>query len=506
VLEVDIQPNPFFTNAYLADPSLDNAVSYANALRTEYFDKINTDALINAGSGLALIPIGALALFYGISGASRDVPLALGIGGAGLYAGASFLHSQPRQLIYAAGANAVTCAIAAVDPLRLSPEERAELHADILRLVLDATVLRQALSPFIDKAGPDIDYAKDVLARAEATIDQAKRADAAAAQAGRTLFNAVQQIRGLVDRAVIANQPNLDALIAGLGSALPLRAGQIAPGIASHLPKGTVQAADINEARAFPALQVAVQNVEVSIARVKTLIDRLGAGPSADTLKACTNGISAAALTFTVLPTTDLQFRAGASTPQTAAIVLSGGQSPYRWNWLGVVPGTALTAALTYDNSGSGIVTITVSPGTDTGDYTISVADATGTSKTVAVHIVNAGSGSSRTLGRTTRSQRAAGSAATPTHPLITQPTPAPEQPAIQSTPPAPGAVELQLRDELLRRGCKIDPPGTTDSEKIGVGIDEFVAKHMEYREIGGKKPGEQAILDKLRTEPEKKC
>src|SRR5262249_24233275 len=123
------------------------------------------------------------------------------------------------------------------------------------------------------------------------------------------------------------------------------------------------------------------QNAEVSIARIKLVLDRIGSGPAADTLKACTNGISGA---FTVLPTTDLQFSARATTAQTAAIVLSGGQSPYHANLVGAIPANAVSAAVTYDNSGAGVVTVTVQPGTQSGDYRLSLADNTGLSSSKA--------------------------------------------------------------------------------------------------------------------------
>jgi hypothetical protein len=482
VLNIDVQPDAAVTTAYLADPSLDNAINYANELRSEYFNKVNIDAELTTGSGLALIPIGALALFYGISGASKDVPLALGIGGAGLYTGASFLHSQPRQLIYAAGANAVTCAIAIMDPLSLSSAEWSAFQADILALVRDTSALRQALNPFVDRVGPEIDYAKTVLARAEATIDQANRTNAAIAQAGRTLFNSVQMIRGLVNRAIISNQPNLDVLMASLGGALPLRAAQIAPGISGRLPKGAgVFHALPNELEAAAQLQVAVQNAEVSIARVKLVIDRIGPGPSADTLKACTNGISGAALPFTVLPTTDLQFAAKATTVQTAAIVLSGGQSPYSSNFVGVLPGKAVSAALTYDSGGAGIITVTVPPDAESGDYTLSVADKSGTSKSVGIHITAVRSSTKST---SNENQRAAN---------VNSKT---------QVIPAALANQIAIRDQLVQRGCQIDP-NTTSISEIGKAMEQFVAKHPEY---GEKQVKASDFLMRLQQEKDKKC
>src|SRR5687767_11403121 len=62
---------------------MSEAVDYADKWRWEYYDAVGNDSEFRNAIALSLIPIGAAALFFGVTGISTtDVIAGLGIGGA----------------------------------------------------------------------------------------------------------------------------------------------------------------------------------------------------------------------------------------------------------------------------------------------------------------------------------------------------------------------------------------------------------------------------------------
>ena len=114
--------------------TLQSAIDYANRAKVAYKEATGDQAMLTSGLGLGLIPLSAAALGLGITGANGDAITALGLTGAAGYSGATWLSSKPRQLVYIAGIKAMTCAVDAMIPLNLPPQDQTGLKNDLTTL------------------------------------------------------------------------------------------------------------------------------------------------------------------------------------------------------------------------------------------------------------------------------------------------------------------------------------------------------------------------------------
>jgi hypothetical protein len=91
--------------------SIDEAISYADKVRGAYRDALTHQGLLSTGLGVILIPLTGIVAYQGIIGASTKTIAATSIAGGSLLGGGVYLHSSPRQIVYAEAAAAITCAI-----------------------------------------------------------------------------------------------------------------------------------------------------------------------------------------------------------------------------------------------------------------------------------------------------------------------------------------------------------------------------------------------------------
>jgi len=409
LLDPYVKPDDTLLKAYQESHSLESATDYAEALQEEYLGAISDQAMLKSGVGLALIPISAAALYFGIQGIHPDTVLALGLGGAGTYLGAQYLSSQPRELIYVAGSNAVSCAVIAMAPVRAARDRLVDLESEVYQL--DAADAEQAKIPAPPKpvaAKPSLtrplarlgkainkldglvagvkdtaasartDYDLALIADAKAVLLEGRKANAVITTSGDTLYGAIQQIRGTVTQAIIETEPNLTALVSSLSSALPLRANQIAPAVKKpEKSKGALHDVDPSSTLNNPDQdRINAENALIDITeQVRGVVDLAKAAPSKDYLAACGVNIKEAGLNFAIDPATPITF-SNPDAIETHTISISGGQSPYSANWSGSTPAD-LSLTLTYEADGKGVLTLketTAKPAKQS--YVLSIHDA----------------------------------------------------------------------------------------------------------------------------------
>jgi hypothetical protein len=415
-----VTPNKDIRQKYNDERSLEAAFKYAEALRDEYKGAISDQAILNNSVGLALIPVAALAAYYGITGGHSNTVLGLGLGGAGAYIGASYLHNEPRQFVYASGVTAVNCAISIMEPMRRAqivleaentPEaegtaqgdekvaKNASLTPRITRLELATSELKVAIGgalQFLNSQDPAIIVAQDTVNAATATAADGRAVEVLLKTSGGTLFSSVRQIEATVDRAVIDTEPNLSALVSSLGTSLPLRAGQIAPQpkptekVQGQAGQGQPGAFDVDSVT--QSLTDKRQAVEREIIAVREIVDMVKDRTPEQSLQNCGVDISKSGLTFKLIPEAPIAF-IDAGAKEASTISVRGGEPPYAATWVGATP-PDITATLTPSPSWDETGVLTVTETTESpapGTYSLLVHDAGVGETIIEVRSQNAG-------------------------------------------------------------------------------------------------------------------
>jgi hypothetical protein len=378
-----VAPDEHIQQRYSEERSLDAAIKYAEALRDEYKGAISDQAILNSSVGLALIPVSALAAYYGITGGHSNTIVGLALGGAGAYIGASYLHSEPRQFVYASGVTAVNCAISIMEPFRTA---QIALQADggsltprlaaMERTANGLQILIQAALKTTDPQDPEIVAAQDAVNTARTMSAEGRAVEVALKSSGGTLFSSVRQIEATVDRAIIDTEPSLSSLVSTLGTALPLRAGQIAP---QPKPKEKAQgkATGAADANTQDLLIKARQQLEGEIIAVREIVDLVKDRTPAESLQNCGVDISKAGLTFNVIPEVPVTF-VDSGAQETSTISVRGGQPPYAATWVGTTPtDIAATLAPSPNWDETGVLTVSETTGnTAPGTYSLLIHDA----------------------------------------------------------------------------------------------------------------------------------
>lgn len=420
-----VAPSEEISKRYSEERSLAAAMAYAEALRDEYKGALSDQAILNSSIGLALIPVSALAAYYGITGGNSNTIVGLALGGAGAYIGASYLQSEPRQFVYASGVTAVNCAISIMEPFRTAQiilkDEDGSLTSRIRTVEQTANELsikiKEAL-PALGDQNVEIIAAQDAVNVARATSADGRAVEVALKSGGGTLFSSVRQIEATVDRAIIDTQPSLSSLVSTLGTALPLRAGQIAP---QPKPKEKAQGevtapADANDEAELIELR---QKLEGDIIAVREIVDLVKDRTPAESLQNCGVDISKSGLTFNIIPDAPISFVDGA-TQETSTISVRGGTPPYAASWVGTTPpdiSATLTPSPNWDETGILTVTETTASPAE-GRYSLLIHDA-GIGATIIE--VNSGNGGGGAVGSVRAEAAPAAAAGTPPDPDVLQ-------------------------------------------------------------------------------------
>lgn len=315
--------------------SFDAAVRYAEDTREEYYTAIKEHTQFNRAAGLVLIGIAAAAGAVGLTGGSTDVIAMLGVSGAGVFAASNWVFKKPRLATYVAGAKALTCTLSAFGPIRAADSGPLEMHVSVLarRLVtlrgaLDAIdpALRAGNTP----ARRVVDRGEQVLGIGEKTLDDGRELLGTYRTAGVRLYDAVQKIRAEVYTALLASEPDINALVRTLGKSIPANAALITGFDISAAvdPAQALSAADEN----LQKLLEATAAVEETSEKIQTILVQVGTPPGVSEIEACGIDAKASGLAFRLDPASQVFLDDAGS---TAEIVVSGGLGPYGARWIG---------------------------------------------------------------------------------------------------------------------------------------------------------------------------
>ncbi len=415
---------------------LKTAIRFAIDQKELYHNALSHQAILNAGIGLALIPITAVASYLGLRNTgrgARDAIAALGISGAGIYAAGSYFRSRPRELVYLAGAAAIDCVLATMEPITSESENVPIFRAYLFGGPLDPgnknSPVSSSLPALISKMEVQIlrveelysgrqtaltTIARQQVGRARTIWKDALATDAAFRAAPDRIARSVQRIRTEVDKAVATTLPDFAALAATLAKSIPTSAAQIT-GVDLGTPKitkivipdtgirnaGPRQGKRLADQRriASSRLQSVLSELENSLVFLDRAISAVAKKPDLEILKGCGVDIAKAGLTFAVTPSPDAVFNVG-SADVTQTLILSGGKVPYSWTWEGLQPPAAakiVVSNVTYAPNATGAVMVTVPKGTSASEYILRFSHGAEGTRRVRIVVANAGKTPTRT-------------------------------------------------------------------------------------------------------------
>ena len=370
--------------AYDRQPTLPNAVLLAASLRDGYSAQVSDSILLDRSTALLLITAAGIATGLGSATSTHSAVLGLTLGGAAGYTAETYINSKPQQIIYAAGANAVQCAIDATQPLQIAYGERAKL-ADLLQTLRgqigDLEVEISRSGPAV--SSPDIERGKANLTNANALYSAGNVSLETLDKAGGALSQSVMAIKVQVGMALATSTPNLQSLASGLSASLPSLANQLGGAPAAQaLPKKPTgeQAANFDPA--------ANRKIEATITALSALLDRIHAAPATDVLKNCGVDTQKLGLAMRVAPSGAVTAEISDASPsKNVGLQVSGGAIPYSYIWLAEQPDPSVVK-VSFD-SGNGLAIVTVGSGTAAGDYVLQFSDAAGVKTSATLHVVS---------------------------------------------------------------------------------------------------------------------
>ncbi len=377
-----------------AQIDLHNAIDYAQRAIDKYKDAAGDQATLTTVMGLGLIPLGAAALGFGITGGNPNIVTALGLGGAAGYASGSWLSSKDRQLIYIEGMKAMSCAIGAVQPLNIP---RNEIKTDLDKLNAAIIKVERDIGSVKDveeyKASPmakqNVTTAEALLTQSRTTRDEGTKLLVAHSQAGITLVNAVDRIGAEVDKAIAGTLQSLDALPGIIGSLSDLSTQFAKPAEAPAAPPkpSVIRTEFVDPALKEPLkslLKALKESSKVLASREQAIADVIRVVLEADVanaLKSC--NVTDVATAFTVQPAGPIEMKKAAG--GNKRLVITGGKPPYTAELLEApVEGLRVTQPVPL---GPRVLIEVTATKVTVADYNVYVSDATGKSQTVVIRI-----------------------------------------------------------------------------------------------------------------------
>jgi hypothetical protein len=406
--------------------TIDQAQSYSRAVRDRYLDRLGTHAKVRANAGAAQILFGSAALGFGAAEAHRDAFVGTALAGATTFGLSTWFGNPTLENVYGSGILALVCAEVAVEPLRLSGDDSADLQKGLDELDSASGVLttdlqtlesligtaesiagglgvanRKLRNPRTDiddlaaqlrlaatAALPSRDSATDTLAKTDGTRRTGIRLRHANAVAGYQLARTVERIVATINEEARKAQPDPAAafkIVADLGAL----AGKIVPGVdltslmrthtqaVFELESKNVLTLDVPETQARRVLQqlldttasvnAAARRLAAAIERIEAVVALVASTEITGALQAC--GLQNIA-GFTVAPST-LAWKKGVG---SATVRVAGGNPPYSGTVIGSWP-TGL--AVRNPTTGDRTFEITTTADVPAGDYLIVISDAT---------------------------------------------------------------------------------------------------------------------------------
>ena len=378
--------------------SLPKAVAYGEAVRAAYRKHIDDQIILQNSVGLGLIGAAAAALGLEVPGESVDAVLGLGLGGAAAYTSSQFLTTKLQQLIYAAGAGAVSCSIAAMAPRRATYAHLGELKelvegapktaAGSLRADMDdlQALIDKIMSGTGNKPTQEVIDAQAALTTGKAAETRGRDAIAALEIAGADLMSAITKIEGDVDQQIIEARPDLSALVASLSGAIPSAAGQITGRVPVAPPAGGAPVKAAISADDLKALRTGINNIDQKSRRINILADAVGEKPSSEALAKCNVDVQKAGLTFKLDREGQIAVDASKA-DQIVTLNASGGTPPYSAGWSGLTPTQKIT--INVEDPFRGRVVIKIEKDAPAGCYTVLVSDGSKGSGSVTLNVSN---------------------------------------------------------------------------------------------------------------------
>lgn len=355
--------------------TLSNAVRYAEDTRNAYEDGMGEHGALTRVVGTVLIAAAAAAAAIGLTGGGSEAIGAIGAGGAGLFGIGQMLHSENRVKLYGEAHEAVGCVLGAFAGLRGLDLQRIEVLA--LRMQRQKDSVAQDLAEVVGHRGlaviPEAVEAKKVLDRANAALSK----NAQIRSAGPRLYDAVEKIRASVNKALIANEPDLAEIVAGLRQAIPAHAQMIVGPFEGLVPAEAAKA-DVPDALQplVRRLAASTGTLAATVAEFEALVSGAELEVADSALEGCFFDPNELGLVFRTQPANDVVI-ATHQGDATAEILVAGGKPPYHARWLGQSPGDQATIDPVDHDSGTaghGIVRIKAKGGA-TGTHRLLVFD-----------------------------------------------------------------------------------------------------------------------------------
>lgn len=240
--------------------TLSDAIAAAEAQRSAYYDAVSERAKLRNGLPLALVPLGAAALYKGFTSdggeSTRRLLVKEGLVGASLFGLGSQYTSTAREQIYLSGAKALSCSIYAMTPYLALDTLGADISDDKLlayaRQIARLEAEQRALKALRDAPRADSLFRTEIdrlLAQAGVSLPAARQALAQATATRATLDDAGARMRAVTESLV--GEVNLQlsrlepdpASILALVDSLPATAKRFAPGGTFTPPQSVTVAA-----------------------------------------------------------------------------------------------------------------------------------------------------------------------------------------------------------------------------------------------------------------------
>lgn len=408
--------------------TIDQAQSYSRSVREKYVERLGTHAKLRANSGAAQILLGAAALGLGAADAHRDAFVGTALVGATTFGLSQWFGNPTLEGVYSNGILALICAEAAVEPLRLSTDETAELSAALRAIstglpelatavakldaaVKNASTMRDSLSTVragttisarnqaaiaklgaaLAQAATALAYGVEIEQRSAAALSSGTKLRHLNAVAGSQLARTVERIVAKINEEARKAQPDPASAFKIVGD-LSAIAGRIVPGVdlAALLQASTTAAFTGEQQGKMLAGAARVSSpVDDAVDALRSAADEVyekaralvAASRAVEALVALVNNVDVsgtlAGCGVTVSPSLSLTPSALAwpQGAKQATVRVTGGNSPYSGTVIG-----KKAEGLVVENPVTGDRTFTIKTSADVpvGDYSVVISDASG--------------------------------------------------------------------------------------------------------------------------------
>jgi len=388
--------NPYVkpkNNNFQETPTLANAVTYAEDTREIYYKAIRDYGGFNRFAGTALIGASSAALGLGIGGGSTSTITTLGLAGASLFGFNAWINGKPRMLTYQAGIDALNCTFVVYQPVRsFKTNDLDKKMVELDMKLIDLKVkLGEAEKTYSESSIPEGEFLKRagrVLVNGQSAFEKGRQVKVITARAGVGLYDATQNIRAQVTKALIDTEGNVAELVASLSKAIPTNVGLITGRPFVDPPETKVKLRTIDQV--ILSLEKVTEEVHIRTLEIEKMITGFGSGPTQAQVESCAQ-IDAveAGILFRTSPSSNVIINT-AKADQSARIVISGGKPTFKASWVSQVPIDLKLGIVNHEFGGGDEAEVLIDVPADAkpGDYKLHVSDSGRGEKTLIVSVV----------------------------------------------------------------------------------------------------------------------